>query len=183
MPAFKETTVTSGLAVLPRRNAAAASHLDAHAALELSLYGATACRMTSLARLLDTDWCLTGGGWRLPQEVFADGLRAASERGTILAVETWGRSILFFYTLNPKGAQAFQELMLRPLPDWDDPISRSAATIKFGLLYVTDAEDIPAVVADLRRFYLNMRCGLADRRKSLAADRLFLRATMADRLA
>jgi hypothetical protein len=54
--------------------------------------------------------------------------------------------------------------MLRPLPDWDDPISRSTATIKFGLLDVTGAEDIPAVVADLKRFYLNMRCGLTNRR-------------------
>lgn len=183
MPAFTETTVSSGLAVLPRRDGAAASHLDADAALELALYGATACRMTSLARLIDTVWCLTGGGWRPPQEVIADGLRAASARGTILATESWVRSIPFFYTLTPKGAKASRELMKRPLPDWDDPISRSAATIKFGLLDVTDAADMPAVVADLKRFYLDMRRGLTDRRESLAADRPFLQATMADRLA
>lgn len=183
MPIRPHTTQTPDLAVLPKRDGTATDHLNADAALELALYGASACRMTSLARLIDTVWCLTGGGWRPPQEVIAEGLRSASARGTILATESWVRSIPFFYTLTPKGAAAFRELMNRPLPDWDDPISRAAATIKFGLLDVTETEDIPAVIADLKRFYLDVRRGLLARRESLALDRPFLQAAMADRIA
>ena len=173
----------SRLEVLPKREGPATGHLDADASLDLALYGATACRMTSLARLIDTVWCLTGGGWRPPQEVIAAGLRAASANGTILAKESWVRSIPFFYTLTPKGAKAFRALMMRPLPHWDDPISRSAATIKFGLLDVTEAEDVPAVIGDLKRFYLDVREGLLERREGLFLDRPYLQAAMADRLA
>ena len=171
------------IAVLPARTPRAApTHLDADAALELALYGATACRMTSLARLIDTVWCLTGGGWRPPQEVIGAGLRAASANGTILAVESWVRSIPFFYTLTPKGAGAFRDLMNRPLPEWDDPISRSAAAIKFGLLDVTDDEDMPAVLADLRRFYLHARADLLERQAAIGPERPYLHATMTDRI-
>ena len=183
MSNYSQTTQQPDLAVLPRRESTSASHLDADAALELALYGATACRMTPLSRLIDTVWCLTGGGWRPPEQIIAEGLRAASAEGTILATESWVRSIPFFYTLTPKGAKAFRRLMARPLPDWDDPISRAAAAIKFGLLDVTEAEDVPAVIADLKRFYLDVRRGLLERSENLAHDRPFLQAAMADRLA
>ena len=171
------------IAVLPKRQGSTSQYLDAAAALELALYGATACRMTPLARLIDTVWCLTGGGWRPPQEVIAEGLRAASASGTILATESWVRSIPFFYTLTPKGAKAFQQLMCRPLPDWDDPITRSAAAVKFGLLDTADAKDLPSVVADLKRFYRDVRAGLCDRQKGMSPDRPFLQAAMTDRIA
>ena len=171
------------IAVLPKRQGSTPRYLDAAAALELALYGATACRMTPLARLIDTVWCLTGGGWRPPQEVIAEGLRAASASGTILATESWVRSIPFFYTLTPKGAKAFKLLMCRPLPDWDDPITRSAAAVKFGLLDTTDTKDLPAVVADLQRFYRDARAGLCDRQKGMSPDRPFLHAAMTDRIA
>ena len=171
------------IAVLPKRRGNTPRYLDANAALELALYGATACRMTPLARLIDTVWCLTGGGWRPPQEVIAAGLRAASANGTILATESWVRSIPFFYTLTPKGANAFRELMRPPLPDWDDPISRSAAAVKFGLLDVADTKDLPAVIADLKRFYRDARTGLCDRQKGMSPDRPFLQAAMTDRIA
>ena len=171
------------IAVLPKREGTAPYYLDADAALELALYGATTCRMTSLACLINTIWCLTGGGWRPPKEVIADGLRKASAKGTILATESWVSSIPFYYTLTPKGAKVFRDLMSRPLPDWDDPISRSAATIKFGLLDVTNKEDMPAVISDLKRFYLDVKQGLLERRDCLVPDRPFLREAMADRLA
>ena len=102
------------------------------------------------ARLIDTVSCLTGGGWRPPDEVIAVGLQSASAKGSILKIESWVRSIPFFYRLTLSGAMAFRNLMKRPLPDWDDPISRSAAAIKFGLLNVTETEDIAAVIADLK---------------------------------
>ena len=74
--------------------------------------------------------------------------------------------------------------MNRPLPGWDDPISRSAATIKFGLLDVTDSSDLSAVVDDLIRFYLDVKKGLMERRNGLVSEgRPFLDAAMADRLA
>lgn len=183
MPNYSQTTQQPDVAVLPRRDKPGSRYLDADSALDLALYGATACRMTSLARLIDTVWCLTGGGWRPPQEVIAAGLRKASAGGTILATESWVRSIPFFYSLTPKGAQAFRTLMMRPLPNWDDPISRSAAAIKFGLLDVTETEDVPAVIADLKRFYCDIRTGLLERREGLSRDRPFLQAAMADRLA
>tara|TARA_R110002072_G_scaffold206336_7_gene364132 strand:- start:493 stop:819 length:327 start_codon:yes stop_codon:yes gene_type:complete len=85
--------------------------------------------------------------------------------------------------LTPKGAKAFRTLMMRPLPSWDDPISRSAAAIKFGLLDVTDDKDLVPVAADLKRFYLDSRRGLESRRESLAADRAFLHAAVGDRIA
>ena len=170
------------IAVLPKRQGSTSQYLDAAAALELALYGATACRMTPLARLIDTVWCLTGGGWRPPQEVIAEGLRAASASGTILATESWVRSIPFFYTLTPKGAKAFQQLMRRPLPDWDDPISRSSAAVKFGLLDAADTKDLPSVVADLQRFYRDARAGLCDRQKGVSPDRPFLQVAMTDRI-
>jgi len=170
------------IAVLPKRQGSPPRHLDAAAALELALYGATACRMTPLFRLIDTVWCLTGGGWRPPQEVIAEGLRAASASGTILATESWVRSIPFFYTLTPKGAKAFQQLMRRPLPDWDDPITRSSAAVKFGLLDTADTKDLPAVVADLQRFYRDARAGLCDRQKGMSPDRPFLQVAMTDRI-
>ena len=178
-----ELNQTPEIAVLPKREGTTPRHLDADAALQLALYGATACRMTSLARLIDTVWCLTGGGWRPPQEVIADGLRKASASGNILATESWIRSIPFFYTLTPKGAQVFREMMLLPLPEWDDPISRSSAAIKFGLLDVTETNDIPAAINDLRRFYMNAREGLMERRERLPLDRPFLQAAMEDRIA
>ena len=171
------------IAVLPKRRGNSPQYLDAEAALELALYGATACRMTPLARLIDTVWCLTGGGWRPPQEVIAAALRAASASGTILATESWVRSIPFFYTLTPKGAKAFQHLMRRPLPDWDDPITRSAAAVKFGLLDVAVTNDLPAVVADLQRFYRDAGAGLRERQKGISPDRPFLQAAMTDRIA
>ena len=183
MPNYSQTTQQPDVAVLPRRDKPGSRYLDADSALDLALYGATACRMTSLARLIDTVWCLTGGGWRPPQEVIAAGLRKASAGGTILATESWVRSIPFFYSLTPKGALAFRTLMMRPLPNWDDPISRSAAAIKFGLLDVTETEDVPAVIADLKRFYCDIRTGLLERREGLSRDRPFLQAAMADRLA
>ena len=172
------------IAVLPKRDGTPAHHLDADAALELALYGATTCRMTSLESLINTVWCLTGGGWRPPKEVIADGLCKASAKGTILATESWVRSVPFYYRLTPKGAKVFRDLMNRPLPGWDDPISRSAATIKFGLLDVTDSSDLSAVVDDLIRFYLDVKKGLMERRNGLVSEgRPFLDAAMADRLA
>ena len=177
-----ELNQTPEIAVLPKKEGKTPRHLDADAALQLALYGATACRMTSLARLIDTVWCLTGGGWRPPQEVIAAGLRKAAASGTILATESWIRSIPFFYTLTPKGAQVFRELILLPLPEWDDPISRSSAAIKFGLLDVTEPSDIPAAISDLKRFYMNAREGLIERRQRLPLDRPFLKAAMEDRI-
>lgn len=171
------------VAVLPKPQPGAHSHLDASTALDLAILGATACRMTPLARLVDTVWCLTGGGWRPPVDVIHEALRTANAAGTVLATESWVRSIPFFYTLTPKGAKAFRELMRRPLPDWDDPISRSAAAIKFGLLDVTEDSDLVAVAADLKRFYLASRRGLESRRESLAEDRWFLHRAVGDRIA
>lgn len=174
---------SASVAILPSKNCGDHPHLDATAALDLAILGATACRMTPLARIVDTVWCLTGGGWRPPTDVIHEALRAANAAGTVLATESWVRSIPFFYTLTPKGAKAFRTLMLRPLPSWDDPISRSAAAIKFGLLDVTDDKDIVAVAADLKRFYLDSRRGLETRRESLAADRAYLHAAVGDRIA
>lgn len=171
------------LAVLPATSSAAHAYLDAAAALDLAILGATACRMTPLARLVDTVWCLTGGGWRPPVDVIHEALRSANAAGTVLATESWVRSIPFFYTLTPKGAKAFRRLMMQPLPSWDDPISRAAAAIKFGLLDVTDDKDLVAVAADLKRFYLDSRRGLEARRESLATDRAFLHAAVGDRIA
>lgn len=171
------------VAILPSTRCGDHPHLDAAAALDLAILGATACRMTPLARLVDTVWCLTGGGWRPPTDVIHEALRSANAAGTVLATESWVRSIPFFYTLTPKGANAFRALMLRPLPSWDDPISRSAAAIKFGLLDVTDDKDLVPVAADLKRFYLESRRGLEARRESLAADRAYLHAAVGDRIA
>lgn len=173
----------AALAILPTAKGETHRHLDAASALDLAILGATACRMTSLARLVDTVWCLTGGGWRPPTDVIHEALRTANAAGTVLATESWVRSIPFFYTLTPKGAKAFRTLMMRPLPSWDDPISRSAAAIKFGLLDVTDDKDLVPVAADLKRFYLDSRRGLESRRESLAADRAFLHAAVGDRIA
>ncbi len=173
----------ASVAILPATGCAAHAHLDAAATLQLAVLGATACRMTPLARVVDTVWCLTGGGWRPATEVIHEALRAAGADGTVLAMESWVRSIPFFYTLTPKGAKSFRTLMTRPLPSWDDPISRSAAAIKFGLLNVTDDADIVAVAADLKRFYLDSRRGLEARRESLTADRAYLHAAVGDRIA
>lgn len=173
----------ASVAILPSTKCAAHAYLDAASALDLAILGATACRMTPLARLVDTVWCLTGGGWRPPTDVIHEALRTANAAGTVLATESWVRSIPFFYTLTPKGAKAFRTLMMRPLPSWDDPISRSAAAIKFGLLDVTDDKDLVPVAADLKRFYLDSRRGLEARRESLAADRAFLHAAVGDRIA
>jgi hypothetical protein len=115
--------------------------------------------------------------------VIHEALRAANADGTVLATESWVRSIPFFYTLTPKGAKLFRNLMLRPLPSWDDPISRSAAAIKFGLLDVTEDSDIVAIAAELKRLYLDSRRGLEARRESLAADRAYLHAAVGDRIA
>jgi hypothetical protein len=180
-PAKTDSVAT--VAVLSTNRDVPHTYLDAAAALDLAILGATACRMTPLARLVDTVWCLTGGGWRPPVDVVHEALRAANAAGTVLATESWVRSIPFFYTLTPKGASAFRTLMRRPLPVWDDPISRSAAAIKFGLLDVTDDADLAAVAADLKRFYLDSRCGLEARRESLAADRSFLHCAVGDRIA
>ena len=173
----------ASLAILPATSCGAHLHLDAAASLQLAVLGATACRMTPLARVVDTVWCLTGGGWRPPTEVIHEALRAANADGTVLATESWVRSIPFFYTLTPKGAKLFRNLMLRPFPSWDDPISRSAAANKFGLLDVTEDSDIVAIAADLKRFYLDSRRGLEARRESLAADRAYLHAAVGDRIA
>lgn len=174
---------TASLSVLPTDRRASHTYLDASSALDLAILGATACRMTPLARLVDTVWCLTGGGWRPPTDVIHEALRAANAAGTVLATESWVRSIPFCYTLTPKGAAAFRCLMRRPLPGWDDPISRSAAAIKFGLIDVTEDEDLAAVAADLKRFYLDSRRGLEARRESLAKDRMFLHTAVGDRIA
>tara|TARA_R110000868_G_scaffold778_5_gene5695 strand:- start:40 stop:672 length:633 start_codon:yes stop_codon:yes gene_type:complete len=171
------------VAVLPTARDKTNAYLDAAAALDLAILGATACRMTPLARLIDTVWCLTGGGWRPPQDVVHDALRRANAAGTVLATESWIRSIPFFYTLTPKGAKLFRTLMRRPLPSWDDPISRSAAAIKFGLLDVTEDRDLVAIAADLKRFYLDSRLGLEARRESLAEDRVFLHTAVGERIA
>lgn len=181
LSAKPDTTAT--IAVLPKARQCTHTYLDAATALDLAILGATACRMTPLARLIDTVWCLTGGGWRPPVDVIREALRAANAAGTVLATESWVRSIPFFYTLTPKGASAFRTLMRRPLPDWDDPISRSAAAIKFGLLDVTDDADLVPVAADLKRFYLASRRGLETRRESLAEDRSFLHRAVGDRIA
>ena len=173
----------ASVTILPSTKCAAHTYLDAASALDLAILGATACRMTPLARLVDTVWCLTGGGWRPPTDVIHEALRTANAAGTVLATESWVRSIPFFYTLTPKGAKAFRTLMMRPLPSWDDPISRSAAAIKFGLLDVTDDKDLIPVAADLKRFYLDSRRGLEARRESLAVDRAFLHAAVGDRIA
>lgn len=176
-------TYPASVTILPATSSGAHAHLDAAAALRLAVLGATACRMTPLARVVDTVWCLTGGGWRPPTAVIHESLRAANADGTVLATESWVRSVPFFYTLTPKGAKMFRNLMMRPLPDWDDPISRSAAAIKFGLLDVTDDADIVAIAADLKRFYIESRRGLEDRRAGLAADRAYLHAAVGDRIA
>ncbi len=173
----------ASVTILPATSSGAHAYLDAAAALRLAVLGATACRMTPLARVVDTVWCLTGGGWRPPTDVIHEALRAANADGTVLATESWVRSVPFFYTLTPKGAKMFRNLMMRPLPDWDDPISRSAAAIKFGLLDVTDDADIVAIAADLKRFYIESRRGLEDRRAGLAADRAYLHAAVGDRIA
>ena len=175
--------VPASVVILPATNCRAHAHLDAASALDLAILGATACRMTPLARLIDTVWCLTGGGWRPPIDVIHEALRAANAAGTVLATESWIRSVPFFYTLTPKGAKAFRILMIRPLPSWDDPISRAAAAIKFGLLDMTNDKDLAAVTADLKRFYLDSRRGLESRRESLASDRAFLHAAVGDRIA
>ena len=133
-------------------------------------------------RLIDTVWCLTGGGRRPPKEIIAQGLSAASAEGKILATESWIRSILFFYTLTPKGAKEFRRLNGAASPRLGRPNLRAAATIKFGLLDMPEPEDLPAVIADLKRFYLNVRRGLQEREENLAHDRPFLQAAMADRL-
>lgn len=171
------------VSVLPKTRQHNHAYLDASTALDLAILGATACRMTSLSRLVDTVWCLTGGGWRPPIDVIHEALRAANAAGTVLATESWVRSIPFFYTLTPKGACSFRTLMRRPLPDWDDPISRSAAAIKYGLLDVTENTDLIAVAADLKRFYLASRGGLETRRANLAEDRRFLHRAVGDRIA
>lgn len=178
-----KTGSLASVAVLPTARDVPHAYLDAATALDLAILGATACRMTPLARLVDTVWCLTGGGWRPPVDVVHEALRAANAAGTVLATESWVRSIPFFYTLTPKGAAQFRTLMRRPLPVWDDPISRSAAAIKFGLLDVTDDTDLVAVAADLKRFYLDSRRGLETRRESLAHDRCFLHRAVGDRIA
>ena len=186
MKKVQKSTIKPGLApltILPAPKSPDNAYLDAAAALDLAILGATACRMTPLARVVDTVWCLTGGGWRPPTDVINEALRAANASGTVLATESWVRSIPFFYTLTPKGAKAFRALMLRPLPDRDDPISRSAAAIKFGLLDVTDDADIAVVAADLKHFYRESRRGLEARRESLAADRAYLYAAVGDRIA
>jgi hypothetical protein len=173
----------ASVAILPAANCRVHDYLDAASALDLAILGATACRMTPQARLTDTVWCLTGGGWRPPVDVIHEALRTANAAGTVLATESWVRSIPFFYTLTPKGAKAFRTLMRRPLPSWDDPISRAAGAIKFGLLDMTDDKDLAAVAADLKRFYLDSRQGLERRRESLACDRAFLHAAVGDRIA
>lgn len=173
----------ASVAILPAAKCPAHAYLDAGAALDLAILGATACRMTPLARLVDTVWCLTGGGWRPPVDVIHEALRTANAAGTVLATESWVRSVPFFYTLTPAGAKTFSTLMMRPLPDWDDPISRAAAAIKFGLLDVTEDADLVAVAADLKRFYLDSRRGLEARRAGLANDRAFLHAAVGDRIA
>ena len=175
--------VLASVVILPATNCRAHAHLDAASALDLAILGATACRMTPLARLIDTVWCLTGGGWRPLIDVIHEALRAANAAGTVLAMESWVRSIPFYYTLTPKRAKAFRTLMTRPLPSWDDPISRAAAAIKFGLLDMTNDKDLAAVTADLKRFYLDSRRGLESRRESLASDRAFLHAAVGDRIA
>lgn len=183
MTVSAKPTAAASLAVLPTARRASHTYLDASSALDLAILGATACRMTPLARLVDTVWCLTGGGWRPPTDVIHEALRAANAAGTVLATESWIRSVPFCYTLTPKGAATFRSLMRRPLPVWDDPISRSAAAIKFGLLDVTDDADLVAVAADLKRFYLDSRRGLEARRECLAKDRMFLHTAVGDRIA
>ena len=91
-----ELNQTPEIAVLPKKEGKTPRHLDADAALKLALYGATACRMTSLARLIDTVWCLTGGGWRPPQEVIAAGLRKAAASGTISLLKVGSAQSRFF---------------------------------------------------------------------------------------
>ena len=78
-------TATASLAILPMTRRVSHAYLDASSALDLAILGATACRMTPLARLVDTVWCLTGGGWRPPTDVVHEALRAANAAGTILA--------------------------------------------------------------------------------------------------
>ena len=173
----------SDLAILRMKRPGRQTYLDAAAALDLAVLGATGSRMTPLGRLVDTIWCLTGGGWRPPAEIIYEVLRAATVAGTIRATESWVRSIPFYYSVTPKGATAFQSLMRIPLPAWDDPISRSGAAIKFGLLDVTDSADLALVTADLERFYRDARAGLEARRDSLAADRVYLHQAVGDRIA
>ena len=69
------------VSVLPTSRHKPLTYLDAATALDLAILGATACRMTPLARLVDTVWCLTGGGWRPPQDVVHEALRAANAAG------------------------------------------------------------------------------------------------------
>ena len=173
----------SGLAILPIKRPGRQNYLDAAAALDLAVLGATGSRMTPLGRLDDTIWCITGGGWRPPAEIILEALRAATAAGTIRATDAWVRSTPFYYSLTPKGALAFQSLMRIPLPAWDDLISRSGAAIKFGLLDVVDTADLAIVAADLERFYRDARAGLEDRRDSLAADRVYLHKAVGDRIA
>lgn len=170
------------LAVLPCRRRREGA-LDAIGALDLAILGATACRLTPLSRLIDTVWCLTGGGWRPPREVVLEALQQATRAGTVSATESWVRSIPFFYTLTPAGAAEFRRLMRMPLPAQDDPISRASAAVKFGLLDLTELCDTGPVAADLRRFYLDCRSGLEERRRDLLADRPFLHHAVGDRIA
>lgn len=156
---------TATLAVLPGRQRGTA-YLQASGALELAVLGATVCRMTPLERLLETVDCHSGPGWHPPRDSLLDTLQAATSAGTILATESWVRSIPFFYTLTPKGAIAFRTLMGLPVPESDHPMGPAIADVKFGLLDHHELCDAQAVAADLRRFYLDYR---AEQRRQSAS--------------
>ena len=182
-PLFDTAILPSGsLAVLPTRPRLPV-RLDAAGALRLALLGATACRLTSLARVLDTVNCFTGAAWNPPQEVVLAALQAETAAATILATESWVRSIPFFYTLTPAGAAAFKTLMRLPLPCPASPAAPSIAEVKFCLLDFVDSGDAMTAVADLSDFYLAYRDRVAMLRPDCPGDRPLLDRLHAERIA
>lgn len=173
----------TGLCVFPMKTEHGPVRLDANATLELAILGASARRMASLDRVVDTVWCLLGDGWCPPREVVLDKLQNATRTGTVLATESWVRSIPFLYSLTARGADRFEVLMNTPIPRSGDPTANSAASVKFGLLDLIERGRELGPAGDLRAYYHDCRGELEKQSRSLAADRTFLKHAVEQRIA
>ena len=182
IPDRKPQPVPANTVVLPCRPRLR-SVLDARAALELSVLGATSCRLAPLEGIIAQVRCLGGDGWRPSREMIQHTIQAAVRSGALHETESWVRSIPFFYTLTPKGVSTFRQLMLLPLPDAEEPDGRAASEIKYRLLDLAFDKDRAAIAADLRRFYIHWRRGLAEGFDAIPADRLLLRDAYIESLA